>query len=122
MTTPARVVIELGADGTLIMEHYTNGARSRTPLARGIELAEIKETLFHLQTQINAVSARKAEKIAEQNAKRARAVYFNTAYNHGEAFADRTVGRPAQAQRRSRADVFDENNGIKAAIVTPDMF
>jgi hypothetical protein len=122
MSTPARVVIELNPDGTLTMEHYTNGARSRTPLPRGIELSEIKETLFHLQTAINNTAARKADKVAEANAKRARAVYFNTAYNHGEAFADRTVGRPASAVRKSRRDTFDENNGIKATVVTADMF
>lgn len=91
---PARIVLELTEDGTYIMESYRDGARHREVLPRGLEWVEAREELGLIQGRLRAQIERQADKKAEAEARRARAVYFNTAYNHGVKFADEKVGRP----------------------------
>ena len=45
---PPRVVVELHPDGTMAIEFYLNGARTRQPLYRGMEGVEIRQVLQRL--------------------------------------------------------------------------
>ena len=89
-----RVVIELGADNNIYMEHYTNGARTRTKLDRGAEwwniLDELTRQRKSAQSQAERQQERKdAEAIAQYNK-----VYATTAKHHGTKFANTHIGKP----------------------------
>ena len=105
-TTPrSRCILELLPDGTIVMETYANGARCQEILDRGFEMPYIRMTLRAQQERIAADIARKAElREASANALHSR-VYWHAANAKGQGreFADRVIGRPAQAPKAPKA-------------------
>jgi hypothetical protein len=95
-----RIILEQQADGTIVMETYLDGARSRFPLAKGLEIIEIREELRQQASRIASAAERKALREAELEAAKHRRVWTNVAYGeyggsrgHGAEFANRTVGK-----------------------------
>lgn len=96
--TPSRVIIEHNADGSMTLEHYINGARTKETLLEGIELLQIREAFAAQDNAIKAAAARKAEQQLEKERALHRRVWFNTAYGvdrirgQGEGFANKFIG------------------------------
>lgn len=102
-TTPGtkpkpRIILEMQPDGTLIVESYTNGARSRETLYRGFEMVAIMDELNRQKTLIESAAERKAVEQERREAALHRRVWHgvaggtSTSRGHGVAFANKTVG------------------------------
>jgi hypothetical protein len=103
--TKPRIVIELQDDGALVMEQWLNGSRRRTPIDRGWEVFQIKAMLDDQKAQLERDRAHKVAQQTQAAVDLHRKVYFHTRYNHGEAFADRTVGKPRTVRQSHPAAV-----------------
>jgi hypothetical protein len=96
MTAPARaprVIVELAPDGTWIIEHYINGARSRIHVPRGMEAIEVRDCLAEQRRDIERQAAAAAERKAREEASRHSRVYNTARVDHGTYFADRFIGK-----------------------------
>jgi hypothetical protein len=106
-TTPApkpRVIVELQPDGTLVMEYYTNGQRSRDTLTLGFEAFEIKDQLRNQAQHLATAAERKAAALAEAASRRHNQAWRYVATNHGIEFANRTVNGVNSSKLNARVD------------------
>lgn len=91
-----RVVIELGTDNKLYMEHYVNGTRVRVKLDRGNELWEIQDALFVQKKEHEKAQARKTEQNEKESRLRHNRVWTHSANARGQGldFAARIIRGP----------------------------
>lgn len=94
-----RIIIEMQDDGTLVIESYTNGQRSREVTYRGFEMVAIREELDRQRRQIDNAAEEKRLRLEREEAARHRRVWNQTAFGHannsrgfGIAFANKTIG------------------------------
>jgi hypothetical protein len=87
-----RLIVEQQSDGTLTIEYYINGARSKETLNRGFELYDIVEALAMQRNAMQRQAEAKAERDAHAERQRHRQVWQYVAENHGVGFANKTVG------------------------------
>lgn len=99
-----RIILELGPDGSVTIEQYINGSRYREKVPPGFERQYALDALARQKRDIDAEAERKAEKLDAEEKRRHRNVYWTTRFNHGEAFANKTVGNlPATAATAKQA-------------------
>jgi HD superfamily phosphodiesterase len=87
--------VELQPDGSLRVETVINGQRLQEPLSDGYEIITIRAILHDMKRSIDAEKERKAAILAAEENSRHRRVWRNVAADHGELFANKTVGRVA---------------------------
>lgn len=93
-TSPApisRVIIELGHDGQLMMEFYSNGQRTRTRLDRGNEWWQVIDELHTQRKAAQSAAERKAQRETEASRKLHRNIWIHAAENHGVGFATKVI-------------------------------
>lgn len=96
-----RVIIELQPDGSMILEQYINGARSRDQVwsIEGIKWAlDIQQRSIMAQAERN-----EAKRLAEIESRHNR-VYKWTAESHGVQFANRVINGKSSTKLRARVD------------------
>lgn len=91
-TAKPRIILEQQDDGTIVIEHYINGARTRVPVAQGMLNWEIAGALGEQRNNLMAQRERQEAKRKQEEIDRHNRVYTWTAEAHGVAFANRTVG------------------------------
>lgn len=113
-----RVIIELQADGTLMVESYVNGMRSKLPLTFGFEAFEIREALAHIKRQRAAYAQQQAEKALAAEKARHGQVWRYVAENHGIGFANRTVNGVKSLKRNAKVSQKEKptSSTVKAMI------
>ena len=99
-----RLIVEQQDDGTLVIEIYVNGSRSRRTVTFGFEAFEIKEALAEQKRAIDAQAARKARELEEAAQRRHNQVWSYVAQNHGVGFANKTVNGVNSLAQRARVD------------------
>lgn len=107
-----RIIIEAQPDGSLVLESYINGQRSRELLTRGFEMIAIKDELARQARAIENAAEEKRLRQEREEASRHRRVWTGVAENHGIGFANRTVGQIARTQKEPTYPM---------AIATPDL-
>jgi hypothetical protein len=99
-----RLIVEQQDDGTLVLELYINGSRSRRNVTFGFEAFEIKEALAEQKRSIEAQAARKAQELELAAQRRHSQVWSYVAQNHGVGFANKTVNGVSSLKLRARVD------------------
>jgi hypothetical protein len=94
-----RLIVELQPDNTLRVETVINGQRHQECLWPGDEIYTIRSILQDMKRAIDAEAERKAALRAAEENSRHRRVWRNVAADHGELFANKTVGKIASASR-----------------------
>jgi hypothetical protein len=108
-----RVIVERGAEGTLILECYENGQRKRLTLTPGSELYEIRSELVRQSEQLTAKRKREQE-LADE--KRTSLHNHNLNYirrSYGDVFAQRVYGEhfaPERAKAQPKPKIGIEAN------------
>lgn len=102
--SPPRVIIELQPDGSLMVESYVNGSRTKLPLTFGFEAFEIREALAHIKRQRAEYAKLQAEKAVAAEKARHGQVWRYVAENHGIGFANRTVNGVKSLKRNAKVE------------------
>lgn len=99
-----RVIIELQVDGSLMVESYVNGMRSKLPLNFGFEAFEIREALAHIKRQRAEYAKQQIEKAEAAAKARHGQVWRYVAEGHGIGFANRTVNGVSSLKRNAKVN------------------
>jgi hypothetical protein len=89
-----RVILEQQDDGSLVLEYYINGNRTRETLSRGFEMIAVRDALAFQARDIVAAAERKQIMHDIEAAARHRRVWQIAASrtNQGVEFANRVIG------------------------------
>lgn len=94
-----RVIVELQDDGSIVIESYHQGSRSRDHVSRYFAGNALLDALDYQKRLIDNAAEEKRLRQEREEAKRHRRVWTGVAYGtstsrgHGIAFANKTVGR-----------------------------
>lgn len=97
----ARVIVELAADGTYVLEIYKNNSLTRKNI--GTDYRLISETLGELAASIQVKAERKLRRLEAEAAARSQRAYFPAVADHGKRFTDKPISRPASLRKSPQA-------------------